>query len=184
MDSHYSCLGLEWSLVFWWWLGPGLYWPSLDLWTCSRWWKKVPLRSSKTQWWVEGWFLLGISSTSQATLSCNFWNSCCNLRAYVLLDHTITLILLFQIILKIMSIFTNPILILGSALTAFLTHLFLQSLIFSDVPMLTDNNNLNILQSHPRCGITTGGREECWWNCSRKRTRFGAYVFTVNISHW
>ena len=79
-----------------------------------------------------------------------------------------------------MSVFTSPVLILGSAVMAFMTQLFLQLIIFSEVPMLPDNNNLNILQSHPRCGITTGGREECWWDCSRKLVNRGEYVFTVN----
>ena len=78
-----------------------------------------------------------------------------------------------------MSVFTSPVLILGSAVMAFMTQLFLQLIIFSEVPMLPDNNNLNILQSHPRCGITTGGREECWWDCSRKLVNLGRYIFMV-----
>ena len=23
-----------------------------------------------------------------------------------------------------------------------------------------------VLEDHPKCGITTGGREECWWSCT------------------
>ena len=46
---------------------------------------------------------------------------------------------------------------------------------------VTRNLN-NVLESHPRCGITSGGREECWWGCDRKPVGpgyFGSSYFTV-----
>ena len=85
-----------------------------------------------------------------------------------------------------MSIWTNPYLLVTSGLIAFIMQfLFELTNITNNVPLLMDRNtenkkvntrNLNILQSHPNCGVASGGREECWWNCSRK----GGY-FTVII---
>ena len=80
-----------------------------------------------------------------------------------------------------MSIFLNPAFIL----TAFMA--FVMQMIWnywSDVPLLTGETstetavtrNINMLQSHPRCGLTSGGREECWWGCDRP---FAGGLFTV-----
>ena len=87
-----------------------------------------------------------------------------------------------------MSIFTNLTVILASAFVAFVTQMFFEMIIISNVPKLEDDNtqtetavtrNLNILQSHPRCGITSGGREECWWNCSQLNIVGGNNVYVV-----
>ena len=89
-----------------------------------------------------------------------------------------------------MTIFLNPTFIL---LTAFMTFVMQVIMNFRfDVPLLTDgtstetgietgaviNRNLNWLQSHPRCGLTSGGREECWWGCDRKYLG-GRIIFMV-----
>ena len=88
-----------------------------------------------------------------------------------------------------MSIFTTPTFILTSAFVAFLVQVIFNMVnIWSDVPLLADGTseaaitrNLNILQSHPRCGLTSGGREECWWNCSRKGFQpFSVYITVGN----
>ena len=73
----------------------------------------------------------------------------------------------------------NPAFLLTSAFMAFVMQVMKN--IWSDVPLLTDiassktetkaaiTRSLNILQSHPRCGLTFDkGREECWWGCDRK----------------
>ena len=85
-----------------------------------------------------------------------------------------------------MSIFLNPIFILTTAFMAFVTQVIWNN--WFDVPLLTDGTstetetetaitrNLNLLQSHPRCGLTSGGREECWWGCDRQSNGF---YFTV-----
>ena len=81
-----------------------------------------------------------------------------------------------------MLIFLNPAFILTTAFMAFV----MQSMwnFWFDVPLLTDgtsteNVNSNILQSHPRCGLTSGGREECWWGCERKKGIDDRIYFTV-----
>ena len=84
-----------------------------------------------------------------------------------------------------MSIFLNPTFILMTAFMAFVMQV-VRNFLF-DVPLLTDGTstetetaitrNLDMLQSHPRCGLTSGGREECWWGCDR--TRVGWLYFTV-----
>ena len=70
-----------------------------------------------------------------------------------------------------MTIWLNPVFILTTAFMAFVTQV-LRNYWF-DVPLLTDGTStetetVNMLQSHPRCGITSGGREECWWACQRR----------------
>ena len=54
------------------------------------------------------------------------------------------------------------------------------------VPLLEGNSdnadsaitrNLNVLQSHPQCGITSGGREECWWGCTTQNGYFTVIHF-------
>ena len=77
-----------------------------------------------------------------------------------------------------MSIFINPTFLMGSAFLAFVMQVFFDLAVnISSVPMLEEDNtktvittrNLNILQSHPMCGVTFDkGREECWWNCSKE----------------
>ena len=88
-----------------------------------------------------------------------------------------------------MAIWLNPVFIMTAAFMAFVTQV-LRNYWF-EVPLLTDGTstetetetantrNLNLLQSHPRCGLTSGGREECWWGCDRKTGRFGSLYFTV-----
>ena len=75
----------------------------------------------------------------------------------------------------IMSIWTNPYLLFTSGLIAFLMQFFFEISNISKLPLLKNDNintktaitrNLNFLQSHPDCGITSGGRKECWWNCT------------------
>ena len=48
----------------------------------------------------------------------------------------------------------------------------------SETETAVTRNINNVLQSHPRCGLTSGGREECWWGCDRK-TGIGGLYFTV-----
>ena len=74
-----------------------------------------------------------------------------------------------------MSIFTNPTVIIVSALLAFVAQMVLDLVSNPNVPMLEADQsetifNSNVLQNHPRCGIISGGREECWWNCTRTTT--------------
>ena len=54
---------------------------------------------------------------------------------------------------------TSPPVILGVSAITFLVEFYLQM------------NNLN-LQDDNMCGITTGGSEECWWDCNPIRTRY------------
>ena len=89
-----------------------------------------------------------------------------------------------------MSIFLNPTFILMTAFMAFVMQV-VRNFLF-DVPLLTDGTstetetetaitrNLNILESHPRCGLTSGGREECWWGCDRKYVS-GFYITVIFI---
>ena len=87
-------------------------------------------------------------------------------KAFINIDMYLLIFCRFQFI--IMSILTNPMVLLASAFVAFVTKLLLNMVIIStNVPLLEDQS-LNVLQSHPRCGITSGGREECWWKCERK----------------
>ena len=89
----------------------------------------------------------------------------------------------------IMSLITNPYFIIASGVLALITQFLFDLVnISSNVPMLeTDDSdmamsrNLNILQSHPECGMTFDrGREECWWNCaSRKSDGTYASYFSV-----
>ena len=85
-----------------------------------------------------------------------------------------------------MSIFLNPAFIL----TAFMA--FVMQMIWnywSDVPLLTGETstetavtrNINMLQSHPRCGLTSGGREECWWGCDRKTAGYDLVFMVIFI---
>ena len=86
-----------------------------------------------------------------------------------------------------MTLLINPAFILASAFMAFVLQVMRN--FWFDVPLLMDRSstetevaitrNLNILQSHPRCGLTFDkGREECWWGCDRKQVGFYGY-FTV-----
>ena len=86
-----------------------------------------------------------------------------------------------------MSIFLNPAFILTTAFMAFVMQEIINY--WFDVPLLTDGTatetetavtrNLNLLQSHPRCGLTSGGREECWWGCDRQSA--GGYITVIFI---
>ena len=83
-----------------------------------------------------------------------------------------------------MNIFVNPMFIFISAFMAFVLQAMVN--LWFDVPLLTgtssDTENLNILQSHPRCGLTSRGREECWWGCRRKKGIFGSQYFPVILT--
>ena len=93
-----------------------------------------------------------------------------------------------------MAILVTPTVIFTSAFTAFVIQVIISMMnIWSDVPLLTNvtstdteteaaiTRNLNILQSHPRCGLTFDkGREECWWGCDRK-TDIDGYVYLTVI---
>ena len=67
-----------------------------------------------------------------------------------------------------MAIWLNPAFILITAFMAFVSQVMRNY--WFDVPLLTDGTstetetaitrNLDMLQSHPRCGLTSGGREE------------------------
>ena len=81
-----------------------------------------------------------------------------------------------------MNIFLNPAFVMITAAILMQVLQVMRNLWF-DVPLLTDGTsteteteNLNLLQSHPRCGLTSGGREECWWGCDRQSNGF---YFTV-----
>ena len=91
-----------------------------------------------------------------------------------------------------MTLLLNPTFLLGSAFMAFVLQVMMN--FWFDVPLLTNvtsteteteaaiTRNLNILQSHPRCGLTFDkGREECWWGCDRKQGTegFGQLYLTV-----
>ena len=79
----------------------------------------------------------------------------------------------------------------GVILTGFLVfviHLFVTLMIQDGQQTLIDDSssqlsssarNVPILQDHPNCGTTTGGREECWWNCSLISLGFGVNLFKV-----
>ena len=89
-----------------------------------------------------------------------------------------------------MSILLNPVFILTTALMTFVVQVMRNY--WFDVPLLTDgtsteiemdtiiSRNLNILQSHPRCGLTSGGREECWWGCERHPVNGYKVIFIHN----
>ena len=89
-----------------------------------------------------------------------------------------------------MAIWLNPAFILTTAFMAFVTQVL--KIYWFDVPLLTDGSstetetpatrNLNMLQSHPRCGLTSGGREECWWGCDRKPIGSLSAIFKVKFS--
>ena len=83
-----------------------------------------------------------------------------------------------------MAIWLNPAFILITAFMAFVSQVMRNY--WFDVPLVTDGTsteteNLNLLQSHPRCGLTSGGREECWWGCDRKTVAGGFYFMVIFI---
>ena len=92
-----------------------------------------------------------------------------------------------------MAILVTPTVIFTSAFTAFVMQVIISMMnLWSDVPLLTNvtstdteteaaiTRNLNILQSHPRCGLTFDkGREECWWGCDTKWVGGSRYYLTV-----
>ena len=70
----------------------------------------------------------------------------------------------------------------------FVIHLFVTLMIQDGQQTLIDDSsssarNVPILQDHPNCGTTTGGREECWWNCSLISLGFGVSLFQVTHSN-
>ena len=116
-------------------------------------------------------------------------------RSFESLQHFLLLVskILFSFqnhfIIK-MSILLNPVFILTTALMTFVVQVMRNY--WFDVPLLTDgtstkiemdtiiSRNLNILQSHPRCGLTSGGREECWWGCERHPVNGYKVIFIHN----
>ena len=73
-----------------------------------------------------------------------------------------------------MSLLITSVILSGS----FLLTIILQLLMNLQHPILLGKNNNNhheykklerrsyLLEDHPKCGITTGGKEECWWSCT------------------
>ena len=93
-----------------------------------------------------------------------------------------------------MAIWLNPAFILTTAFMAFVLQVMRN--FWFDVPLLTNvtsseneteteaaiTRNLNILQSHPRCGLKFDkGREECWWGCDKKLNNYGELSFLMVI---
>ena len=84
-----------------------------------------------------------------------------------------------------MNILADPTVIITFAFLAFVIQVIFEvGQIW--VPLLEgDSNNadsaitrnLNVLQSHPQCGITSGGRDECWWGCTSHEDD----LFTVSL---
>ena len=64
---------------------------------------------------------------------------------------------------------TIPFLLFGSVATLVIYGIL--TFFLNQVPLLEDNSvtarNINVLQDHPMCGIPTGGKDECWWSCSK-----------------
>ena len=94
-----------------------------------------------------------------------------------------------------MAVWLNPAFILITAFMAFVSQVMRNY--WFDVPLVTDRTstetetetavtrNLNLLQSHPRCGLTSGGREECGWGCDRKTNKLGylTVIFILNYNY-
>ena len=87
-----------------------------------------------------------------------------------------------------MAVLANTTFILTSTFFAFVVQVLLNVVnIWTSVPLLetnqTTDNSLDILQSHPRCGITSGGREECWWKCEKelKNEDFTYFLVRENL---
>ena len=106
----------------------------------------------------------------------------------VLLELIMTVTKCFRITnLATMTIFLNPIFILTTAFIAFVMQMIFNISNWTNVQILEDRKdsekplirNPNILQSHPSCGVTSGGREECWWGCDRKTNEYGTLYLTV-----
>lgn len=51
--------------------------------------------------------------------------------------------------------------------------------------LLSEQEGRARLESDPQCGLTTGGQEECWWDCHRERKQFpeSPGVFTSVITN-
>ena len=91
-----------------------------------------------------------------------------------------------------MAIWLNPVFILTTAFMAFVTQVMRNY--WFDVPPLPDGTSTetetktavtrinNVLESHPRCGLTSGGREECWWGCDRKTTSLGLMLTVILLT--
>ena len=64
---------------------------------------------------------------------------------------------------------TIPFLLFGSVATIVIYGIV--TFFLNQVPLLENNSviarNINVLQDHPMCGIPTGGKDECWWSCSK-----------------
>lgn len=78
--------------------------------------------------------------------------------------------------------------IIVTGLFVFVIHLFVTLLLQGgqQQTLIGDSSsarNVPILQDHPNCGTTTGGREECWWNCSIISLGFGVNLFKVICSN-
>ena len=83
-----------------------------------------------------------------------------------------------------MSILTTPTFLVGGFLAAFAFQMFLElTSMMANMPMV-DNSTLSgsylRLQSHSDCGMTSKGREECWWKCMTGVTSDGLYYFQVS----
>ena len=108
---------------------------------------------------------------------------------HVLLKLLVTVTKYFRITnLATITIFMNPIFILTTAFIAFVMQMIFNISSWTNVQILeyrTDSEkpvitNPNILQSHPSCGVTSGGREECWWGCDKKTVdNFRFYLLVI-----
>ena len=91
-----------------------------------------------------------------------------------------------------MSIFTSPAFLTGGFLAAFALQMLFEitammtssmSMLESESSGIPANYSRAMLQSHPECGMTTKGREECWWKCMTGMTSDGQYFFKVSKIH-
>ena len=91
-----------------------------------------------------------------------------------------------------MSIFTSPAFLTGGFLAAFALQMLFEitvmmtssmSMLESGNSRMSKNYSSSMLQSHPECGMTTKGREECWWKCMTGMTSDGQYFFKVSKIH-
>jgi len=52
---------------------------------------------------------------------------------------------------------------------------FLTSLGLEGLRYYVEENSKKFLESDPQCGLTTGGRSECWWDCPTERVERPAF---------
>ena len=47
--------------------------------------------------------------------------------------------------------------------------------------VLAEETKRTRLESDPQCGLTTGGRDECWWDCKIERLQHQTYPEEIRI---